>query len=295
MSRAERENIDLDDYLKQVLVGNILIQSLFIGLFLCFITIFNSVKMEDLLLIWPNINNDILILSFIPVMYYSNGDTDKFKIITNNKGKAGVYQWIHKELNKSYVGSAFDLSKRLSSYYSITYLTRPGKSYINNALIKDGYSAFSLTILEYIDISNLNKDDAKKLILSREQYYIDALKPEYNILSTAGSSLGYKHSEESLELMRSALKGRSFTETHKEKLSTAKKGTTFTKAHKANMSKKVYVYTNDNPKTLFKLFNSCNETAKYFNCNRRTIYNYLDKNKIFQKKWFLSSNEIDNL
>jgi len=61
MSRAERENIDLDDYLKQVLVGNILIQSLFIGLFLCFITIFNSVKMEDLLLIWPNINNDILI------------------------------------------------------------------------------------------------------------------------------------------------------------------------------------------------------------------------------------------
>jgi ABC-type Fe3+ transport system substrate-binding protein len=29
-----------------------------------------------------------------------------------------------------------------------------------------------------------------------EQSYIDLLKPKYNILRTAGSSLGYKHSEE---------------------------------------------------------------------------------------------------
>ncbi len=33
----------------------------------------------------------------------------------------------------------------------------------------------------------------KNEVLSREQYYIDLLKPEYNILQKAGSSLGYKH------------------------------------------------------------------------------------------------------
>jgi group I intron endonuclease len=97
-----------------------------------------------------------------------------------------------------YIGSAVDLSKRFRCYYSIAYLTRYSNSYINNALIKDGYSAFSLTILEYIDISNLSKDETKTLILGREQHYLDSLLPEYNILKTTGSSLGHKHLEESL-------------------------------------------------------------------------------------------------
>lgn len=38
--------------------------------------------------------------------------------------------------------------------------------------------------------------------MAREQYYIDTLKPEYNILQLAGSSLGYKHTAESIEKMR---------------------------------------------------------------------------------------------
>lgn len=29
--------------------------------------------------------------------------------------------------------------------------------------------------------------------MAREQYYLDKLKPKYNILKIAGSSLGYKH------------------------------------------------------------------------------------------------------
>jgi len=44
---------------------------------------------------------------------------------------------------------------------------------INKALLKYGYSSFRLEILEYCDPM-----DAVK----REQYYIDLLAPEYNIL-----------------------------------------------------------------------------------------------------------------
>jgi group I intron endonuclease len=44
--------------------------------------------------------------------------------------------------------------------------------YINRALLKDGYSSFSLYILEYCD---------EKDLIQREQYYFDLLKPEYNI------------------------------------------------------------------------------------------------------------------
>ena len=74
---------------------------------------------------------------------------------------------------------------------------------INKALLKYGYSAtvvgppwngggpqpnFKLEILEYCDSEN---------VIEREQYYLDLLKPEYNILQLAGSSLGYKHTPES--------------------------------------------------------------------------------------------------
>jgi hypothetical protein len=46
-------------------------------------------------------------------------------------------------------------------------------NYISKALIFHSYSEFFLTILEYIDISNLSKEEARKLILLREQHYID--------------------------------------------------------------------------------------------------------------------------
>ncbi|RUP52129.1 hypothetical protein BC936DRAFT_140584 [Jimgerdemannia flammicorona] len=58
---------------------------------------------------------------------------------------------------------------------------------ILQALLKYGYANFSLEILEYCEVAN---------VLSREQYWMDTLNPEYNILSTAGSSLGCKRSEE---------------------------------------------------------------------------------------------------
>jgi NUMOD1 domain len=64
---------------------------------------------------------------------------------------------------------------------------------MERALLKYGFSNFSLEILEYC-----NSEDT----LKREQYYLDFLKPEYNIVGIAGSTLGYKHSEESLKKMR---------------------------------------------------------------------------------------------
>lgn len=39
-------------------------------------------------------------------------------------------------------------------------------------------------------------------VLNREQYYLDNLKPQYNIVETAGSTVGYIHTPESLAKMR---------------------------------------------------------------------------------------------
>lgn len=87
----------------------------------------------------------------------------------------------------------------MRDYYKVSILSNKnkGNSYIYSAILQHGYSNFSLSILEYIDITNLSREDARKLILEIEQKYINNLKPDYNLLKIAGSPLGNKHSEES--------------------------------------------------------------------------------------------------
>jgi group I intron endonuclease len=65
---------------------------------------------------------------------------------------------------------------------------------INKALLKYGYSEFKLEILENCEPNN---------VIKREQSPL--LKPEYNILQIAGSSLGYKHTEETIAKLKSRL------------------------------------------------------------------------------------------
>jgi len=146
------------------------------------------------------------LLSFFaqaPIIIYHNVETDKSIILTDNKGKAGIYKWTHKESGKIYIGSAVDLSRRLSKYFSSSELKR-ADNYISRAIISHTHSAFSLSILEYIDISTLSIQEARKLILSREQHYIDSLLPEYNINPIAGSRLGSLHSNETRAKMSEA-------------------------------------------------------------------------------------------
>ena len=73
------------------------------------------------------------------------------------------------------------------------------RSKINNSLLKYDYNKFSLDILEYCEPS---------VLIKREQYYLDILKPEYNILKIAGLRLGYKHSLETIINIKLAIKGR---------------------------------------------------------------------------------------
>ena len=80
---------------------------------------------------------------------------------------------------------------------------------INKALLKYGYSGFKLDILEYC-----TKDD----VIGREQYYLDLLNPEYNILKKAGSTLGFRHSDETIAKFRETRKNRVFSEETRGKL-----------------------------------------------------------------------------
>uniref|UniRef100_UPI0030E3C8D0 hypothetical protein n=1 Tax=Dematophora necatrix TaxID=2751867 RepID=UPI0030E3C8D0 len=106
--------------------------------------------------------------------------------------------WTNKLNGKKYVGSSVDLRRRLLEYYNIKRLINEKSMPINIALLKYGYSEFSLTILEFCDIDSL---------MLREKHYFDVYLPEYNILKTPGSpsrGSGWKHSEATVENMRNA-------------------------------------------------------------------------------------------
>lgn len=103
-------------------------------------------------------------------------------------------------------------------YSNFSYLVKANYMLICKALLKQGYSGFRLEILEYVQT---NQENSKKFLLEREQYYFDTLKPEYNILKIAGSSLGHVQSDKTKALLSLSAKGRIFSPETRAKMSTS--------------------------------------------------------------------------
>jgi group I intron endonuclease len=152
------------------------------------------------------ISDLIMSMSLLPIVWYNtpqvlyiNAFTDIKQILDENKGKSGIYIWINKLNGKRYVGSALDLgdkkSGRINRYFRPSYLTnvKLGSSKIRRAILKYGLNNFMVGILEYC---------SKDKLIERENFYLNVLLPEYNILKIAYTSYGYKHSEESMLKMR---------------------------------------------------------------------------------------------
>ncbi len=112
----------------------------------------------------------------IPVKTYQNAETDKSRILLENKGKSGIYRWINKINKKTYVGSGKDLAKRLAIYYKTSELLKY-KRPIHQALLKYGYENFHLEIIEYCTSDKLIKREQKfyRFVGTRIQYIKDCL------------------------------------------------------------------------------------------------------------------------
>lgn len=130
------------------------------------------------------------------VKIYPNAENCKPIIYKENKGKSGIYMWTNLITGKFYIGSSIDLGRRLRMYYSLKTLRKAllfSKSNIYKAILKHSYYNFKLEILEYITFPiGMSTKEKKQIILEKEQFYIKSLKPQYNILTNAGSRLGSK-------------------------------------------------------------------------------------------------------
>ena len=147
----------------------------------------------------PNDTNNSSDDPFIPAVIYEDASAMKKAILKDNAGKAGIYMWTNKLTGDIYVGQSIDLRKRFIKYFSLSYINSRNELIICRAIIKYGYSNFSVTILEYCEKCDLDV---------REQHYFDTLNPEYNIQKIAGgSSKGLILSKETKDKISKALKG----------------------------------------------------------------------------------------
>lgn len=214
----------------------------------------------------------------VPVLKYDDANISKKQAVKNNMGKSGVYRWINKVNGNTYVGSSVNLGIRFKNYYSFNYITDPKRNMlINKALIKYGYSNFTLEVLEYCDISNS---------ISREQYYINLLKPVYNILQVAGSSLGFTHSKETL----AKFKARSLTPEQKARQIAHLKSHNASKDQREKSRERILEFNRLKGVSVEVLDTNTNETSVYpsirqaaeaIGCVHRTIQL---ANKTFEEK-----------
>jgi group I intron endonuclease len=149
------------------------------------------------------------------------------------------------------------------------------------ALLKHGYSNFSITILEYCEVSEL---------LTREKYYIDLLVSEYNIVKdpTLPPMSGRKHSDATKKIML----GRTHSEETKTKMSDTQKkiynpGRFKTGNNNPNYGKKVVgsgspsqqIEVTDIKNNQTTTYDSINEAARALNIHPARIVMYFSRNQ----------------
>ena len=95
--------------------------------------------------------------------------------------------------SKIYIGSTNNLYQRIIDHKSHLKYNKHC-----NRFIQSDYNFFGIKVFKFDILEELI--DSIKLI-EREQFYIDLIKPEYNIHKNAGTPLGMKYSEESKKKM----------------------------------------------------------------------------------------------
>ena len=267
----------------------------------------------------PNLNVDLVASSsgsekiITPLTIYSS--KEKELAIKENRGKSGIYRWVNVLTGDTYIGSAVDLSKRFSVYYSqksVQEVLNRSKSNILSAIEKYDHSNFSLEILEYC-----NSNDT----VVREQYYLDFLYPEYNILPVASSSLGNLHTEETKIKISNSLRGRSLSEETKQKMSESRTGKVFSeetkkilsdirtgknspflnKTHSEEtkqkmseaMGSKVEAFNKETNETT--IYSSNYKAAEAIGCSEFTVRYYIKNKKLYKGKFlFKKSDESES-
>lgn len=201
-------------------------------------------------------------------------------------GKSGVYLILNTVNGKFYIGSASSKSDKHNRLYfrfrNHFYNSEKGTNKnLRKAIIKYGIHKFTFNIIAFDSFEN---------ILNLENFYINTYKPEYNILTNALNSLGYKHTEETKTKLKL-----NYSEERKEKIGSLNRNKTLSETTKTlisqsmklkhelklvnldgfkqSRSKSTSVYDLNN--NLIKSYNSAKNITTEYSIDYRTIRRHL--------------------
>jgi group I intron endonuclease len=234
----------------------------------------------------------ILVEQIKPIKVYNNFKESKQQIEKDQKDKTGVYCLVNLINGQFYIGSSVNLALRMSNYLNTTYLKN--RKNINlpiiQALLKYEQANFAVLIVEYVNIENLT---------IRETFYISNLLPYYNVLKQGYSSLGYKHTEATKQMLFELAKNRVHSDKTKVLISKALVGENnpfYNKNHpleaklrmiEANSAYPVYIYNSF--KILLVNFPSVKTLAKLIKSNHSTIVSFIKLKTLFRGEWYFSN------
>jgi group I intron endonuclease len=234
-----------------------------------------------------------------PVYYYENVHlvSVKERIKEETKGLSGIYLILNIVTLDYYIGSA--ATNRLYVRFCNHLYNFTGSKLLKSAVKKYGLSNFAFIVLEVFPLQRgevVNKaKENNKILLFLEDIYLKALLPNYNILTEAGNSFGYKHTETDKMKMKSNYslerrlkignlnKGRSLSKETIDKMRVKafnRQKVVYSEQGKLNMKKKsqpIILYNIDS--TFYGEYPSIIEASKSINCSEKTIRRALSTEK----------------
>ena len=146
------------------------------------------------------LNTIIKELDLNPVYTFENLDSENIrtKILNDTKGLSGIYMIVNKITKDYYIGSAS--TNRFYSRFINHLIYHRGSKIVKSAVKKYELKNFAFIILDLYP--NIVTKENNKELLDLEDKYLKLLLPNYNILTEAGSSFGYKHTEVDRQKMK---------------------------------------------------------------------------------------------
>lgn len=171
------------------------------------------------------------------------------------KNVRGIYKIANKVNDLIYIGSSIKCVKTRWSYHvKDLRANKHHSSRLQNHYNKYGEQSLNFELIEQINDTNS--------VIEREQFYIDTLKPQFNMCPTAGNCSGRKFTEETKRKMSEIAKKRGLNEALKLQQKSPYPPETDTEKYCG----KCKIYHNKNEFAQ----NSGNTCKAYFNANRKS-------------------------
>jgi group I intron endonuclease len=255
-----------------------------------------------------SISNSTILLNFIkekelnPVFIYEGLHLEEKRklLLKETKGLSGVYLILNKITLDYYIGSAS--TGKINTRFSNHLIHKKGSKIVKLAVNKYGLSNFAFMILELFPevVNKINNKD----LLNLEDFYLKSLLPNYNILTEAGNSFGYKHTE----VTRIKMKAQ-YSQAKRNRIGDLNRGKflskdTIEKMRQSSLSRKNQVYSEEAllkmkkrskellilnlDGTVYGKYFSITEASKSLLCSIKTISRILKtEKKILKKRWII--------